>query len=58
MNSGAENIYAAENDELCRKALAGYKRPKAVHFIDAAAMPRSETGKILREELEVLARHC
>jgi fatty-acyl-CoA synthase len=54
----ADDLRAVDVDELCRKALAGYKRPKAVHFIDAAAMPRSETGKIIREELEVLARNC
>lgn len=53
----SDDLLAADIDELCRKSLAGYKRPKAVHFIDAAAMPRSETGKIIREELEVLARN-
>jgi hypothetical protein len=29
-----------------------------VHFIDEADMPRSATGKIIREELEVLARNA
>jgi fatty-acyl-CoA synthase len=36
----------------CRAALAGYKRPKAVHFVDIDALPRSTTGKIQRHELE------
>jgi len=37
---------------LCRGKIAGYKLPKAVHFLDAAEIPRSETGKIKRHELE------
>jgi acyl-CoA synthetase (AMP-forming)/AMP-acid ligase II len=49
-------LNAADIDELCRAHLAGYKRPKAVHFIDAPIMPRSATGKIIREQLEVMAR--
>ena len=40
--------------ELCRRALAGYKRPKAVHFIAFEDFPRSTTGKILRHEMEKL----
>jgi fatty-acyl-CoA synthase len=37
---------------ICRANLAGYKRPKAVHFIAADELPRSTTGKIQRHELE------
>ena len=37
---------------MCRGRIAGYKLPKAVHFISAAELPRSETGKIKRHELE------
>ena len=37
---------------LCRGAIAGYKVPKRVYFIDASDMPRSETGKIKRHDLE------
>ena len=44
-------LYAA-----CRTALAGYKQPKGIHFIDAAAFPRNPTGKILRHEMEAWLR--
>jgi fatty-acyl-CoA synthase len=37
---------------LCRGKIAGYKLPKAVHFLEAAEIPRSETGKIKRHQLE------
>lgn len=37
---------------LCRGNIASYKLPKSVHFISAAEIPRSETGKIKRHELE------
>ena len=37
---------------LCRARLAGYKQPKAVHFIGVEELPRSTTGKIQRHELE------
>jgi fatty-acyl-CoA synthase len=37
---------------LCRARLAGYKRPREVHFVAFADLPRSATGKIVREELE------
>lgn len=43
----AEDVIA-----LCRGSIAGYKLPKAVHFITTAELPRSETGKIKRHELE------
>lgn len=36
----------------CREALAGYKQPKAVHFIELADFPRSTSGKIQRHALE------
>ena len=36
----------------CRARLAGYKRPKAIRFIDVHELPRSTTGKIQRHELE------
>jgi fatty-acyl-CoA synthase len=51
-------IDTADIDQICRSTLASYKRPRAVHFIDEADMPRSATGKIIREELEVLARNA
>lgn len=41
-----------EVETICRKALAGYKRPKEVHFVEFDELPRSTTGKILRHEVE------
>jgi fatty-acyl-CoA synthase len=38
--------------QLCRKQLAGFKQPKAIHFIPFEAFPRSASGKIQRHELE------
>jgi fatty-acyl-CoA synthase len=46
------SLTAADVIALCRGSIAGYKLPKAVHFITAAELPRSETGKIKRHELE------
>lgn len=40
--------------QMCRDALAGYKRPKAVRFIAMEAFPRSASGKIIREEVEAM----
>lgn len=37
---------------LCRGRVANYKLPKDVYFIAEADMPRSETSKIKRHELE------
>ncbi len=42
---------------LCRGQIANYKLPKAVHFISEADMPRSETGKVKRFELEARLKH-
>ena len=39
-------------ENVCRKDLSSYKRPKAVFFIDEEDVPRSTTGKIQRHELE------
>lgn len=46
----------ADVEQLCRQSLAGYKRPKAIHFIRFEEFPRSTTGKILRHEMESLYR--
>ncbi len=35
----------------CRDKMAGFKRPKAIHFITEAEMPRTATGKILHRVL-------
>ena len=42
----AEEIIA-----FCRDKMAGYKRPKAVHFISQEEMPRTGSGKILHRAL-------
>lgn len=51
-----EDIDEVGIETLCRASLAGYKRPKAVHFIAYDDLPRSTTGKILRHELEARLR--
>ncbi len=47
-----ETLTEADLMNACRTNLAGYKRPKAIHFIGIDALPRSTTGKIQRHELE------
>ncbi len=42
----------AELAELCRRELAGYKRPREIRFIGFAEFPRSTSGKVQRHELE------
>ena len=37
--------------EFCRGKMPGYKRPKAVHLIPAAEMPRTGSGKVLHRVL-------
>jgi len=43
------NLTVAEVVEHCRGRLAGYKRPKAVEFVDS--IPRNPSGKILKRVL-------
>jgi fatty-acyl-CoA synthase len=43
---------AGELISRCREELAGYKVPKALHFIDFDELPRSSSGKIVREDVE------
>ena len=47
-----ETLTAEEVLSLCRGKIANYKLPKEVHFIGEAEMPRSETSKVKRFELE------
>lgn len=47
-------LEVAEITQICRTRLAGYKCPKEIHFIDAGAVPRNSTGKIIREALEAM----
>jgi len=42
----------AELVDLCRRELAGYKRPREFRFITFAEFPRSTSGKVQRHELE------
>ena len=53
--------FVARRDEMlteeelrsrCREQLAGFKQPKAIHFIPFDAFPRSASGKVQRHELE------
>jgi fatty-acyl-CoA synthase len=37
---------------LCRESLAGYKRPRELHFIAFDDFPRSTSGKVQRHVLE------
>jgi fatty-acyl-CoA synthase len=47
-----ESLDAAAVEQICRARIAGYKRPREVYFIPMDEMPRSATGKIVREVLE------
>ncbi|WBY03581.1 class I adenylate-forming enzyme family protein [Ramlibacter tataouinensis] len=38
----------------CRERLAGYKVPREVRFLEAAAFPRNSTGKIQKNQIEAL----
>ena len=44
-------LSAEEVNEFCREKLAGYKRSKRVHFVDA--LPKNASGKILKRELRL-----
>lgn len=43
---------AEELIALCRAELAPYKRPKRVLFVPKGSLPRNNTGKIIRPEVE------
>lgn len=38
----------------CRAALASYKLPRRIHFVDPADFPRNSTGKILKRSVEAM----
>jgi fatty-acyl-CoA synthase len=46
-------LTAAELLARCRAELAGYKQPKEIVFVSLDDLPRSTTGKIQRQEVEV-----
>ncbi|SFR96497.1 fatty acyl-CoA synthetase [Sphingomonas jatrophae] len=43
------SVCADELTDFCRTRLAGYKRPKAYHFVDS--LPKNASGKILKRDL-------
>ena len=47
-----DTLNEAEIFAWCREQLAGYKQPKAIHFVAFDRFPRSTTGKIQRHEVE------
>lgn len=47
-----DSLSEAAIEAMCRQALAGYKRPREIHFIGFDEFPRSTTGKIMRHEME------
>ncbi|MFN3230562.1 MAG: class I adenylate-forming enzyme family protein [Alphaproteobacteria bacterium] len=47
-----DDFSISDVEDLCRDALAGYKRPKRIYFRDLESFPRSSSGKIMREEVE------
>lgn len=47
-----DSLGEAEIEAMCRAALAGYKRPREIHFVAFDDFPRSTTGKIMRHEME------
>ena len=49
-------LTSAELHARCRTELAGYKQPKAIHFVAFEQLPRSTTGKIQRHEVEAWLR--
>jgi acyl-CoA synthetase (AMP-forming)/AMP-acid ligase II len=48
----SDDLTAADIEAMCRRELAGFKRPKEVHFVAFDDLPRSTSGKILRHEME------
>ncbi len=51
--TNTEDVTVLDIEMLCRRKLAGFKRPKEVRFLALQDFPRSATGKIIREELEL-----
>jgi acyl-CoA synthetase (AMP-forming)/AMP-acid ligase II len=52
ISTADDTLTAADIEAMCRRSLAGYKRPQEVHFIPFDTFPRSTTGKIQRNEVE------
>ena len=47
--NSSKHVAVDELRALCRQALAGYKVPETIEFIDA--LPKNPTGKILKKDL-------
>lgn len=47
-----ESLKADHLIEMCKSRIASYKAPREIHFVDLASLPRSATGKIMRQILE------
>ena len=52
VSSRDNSVTETELVELCRRDLAGYKRPRQFRFIEFSDFPRSTSGKVQRHELE------
>ncbi len=50
--SATRTVDVEELLQLCKKNLAGYKKPRLFQFVAVERFPRSTTGKILRHEVE------
>lgn len=50
--SRESSLHESDIMKLCDEGLSRYKRPRSVHFVDDAYLPRSTTGKIQRHILE------
>ncbi len=50
--AASEPVTLEDITALCRRSLAGYKRPKGLHVIPVEEFPRSTSGKVQRHELE------
>jgi acyl-CoA synthetase (AMP-forming)/AMP-acid ligase II len=48
----SDKLTEKDVEQICRARLAGYKRPREVHFIPIEEFPRSNSGKIIRTALE------
>lgn len=50
--SSDESLSADYLIEMCKSRIASYKAPREIRFVDIDSLPRSATGKIMRQILE------
>jgi fatty-acyl-CoA synthase len=48
----SDDLTEADVEAMCRRELASFKRPKEVRFVNYDDLPRSTSGKIVRQEME------